>query len=109
MSAPSRSWYVVTWRDHRDGSVQTLRARTVEDSSLGLSFVAIRDFLFESGPIVNPAEEALRGRLEKVRTLHLSLYAILSVEEVGEDPPALVFTNDKAALQLVRPSEPSKD
>lgn len=107
LSDPKRSWYVVTWRDHRDGSVQTLRARDVGDSPLGLSFVAVRDFVFEDGPIVNPAEESLRKRFEKTRTLHLSLYAILQIEEVGEEAPALVFRNDKANLQLVRPPKDS--
>ncbi len=105
--AAPKTWFVVTFKDPKDGSVQSVRCRRVSDSSLGLSFVAIGDFVWEgTGPIVLPAEEALRKRLEHVKTLHLSLYAVLSVEEVAEsesEPPRLVFENDRSKVLVLRP------
>lgn len=51
-------YYMITCRESREGKVKTLKARTVSDSSLGLSFVAISDFIFDtSARVVNPAEE----------------------------------------------------
>lgn len=106
MGASPRTWFVVTFKDPRDGSVQTVRCGRVSDSSLGLSFVAVGDFVWEGGAIVLPAEEALRKRLEHVRTLHLSLYTVLSVEEVAEpaaEPPRLVFEHDRSKVVVLRP------
>ncbi len=105
--ATPRTWFVVTFKDPKDGSVQTVRCRRVSDSSLGLSFVALGDFVWEGGgTIVLPAEESLRKRLEHVKTLHLSLYAVLSVEEVAEseaEPPRLVFEHDRSKVLVLRP------
>lgn len=106
MSSAPKTWFVVTFKDPKDGSVQSVRCRRVSDSSLGLSFVAIGDFVWEGGAIVLPAEEALRRRLEHVSTLHLSLYAVLSVEEVAEaaaEPPRLVFEHDRSKVLVLRP------
>ena len=94
--------FVITFRDPRSSEIKTLRARSVSDSQLGLSFVAISDFVFEPGSvIVNPEEEALQSRLENVRSLHLSIYAILSVEEVGTTHPGLEFTHDRSNLVVL--------
>jgi hypothetical protein len=94
--------YVISFRDPRSGDISTLRARSIADSTLGLSFVAVSDFVFDSGSmIINPAEEALRTRLEHVRSLHLSIYTILSVEEVGERNEGLRFERDRSNLVVL--------
>jgi hypothetical protein len=94
--------FVITFRDPRSSEIKTLRARSVSDSQLGLSFVAISDFVFEpDSVIVNPEEEALQSRLENVRSLHLSIYAILSVEEVGTTHSGLEFTHDRSNLVVL--------
>ena len=95
--------YIVTYRDPRDGKVLSLKARKIHDSSLGLSFVSISDFVFESNSLLlNPAEEDLKKRFESVRSLHLSIYTILSIEEVGLEHQGLLFDKDKSNL-LVMP------
>ena len=83
-SKKSDSYFVITYRDPREGSIVTLKARTIRDSTLGLSFISISDFIFETdGIVVNPTEEQLRVRFENVRSFHLSIYSIISIEEVG--------------------------
>ena len=102
-----KTFYLVHYRDPRDGSHQSVKARKIKDSSLGLSFVAISEFVFEDNSIlVNPEEEAKKIELEQVKTLHLSIYTILSISEVGEHKKNLSFKNDKSNL-LVLSSEPS--
>jgi hypothetical protein len=94
--------YEITYRDPRSEQICTLRARSISDSSLGLSFVAVSDFVFEQGStIINPAEEALRTRLAKVRSLHLSIYTILAVEEVGDRHEGLQFQHDRSNLVVL--------
>lgn len=91
--------FIITYRDPRDGSIMRLKAKTVKDSSLGLSFIAISDFLFDTGSlVVNPAEEDLRKRFEDVKSLHLSIYTIISIEEVGMEHQGLSFKKDKSNL-----------
>lgn len=91
--------YVITFRDPRDGSIVVLKARTIADSTLGLGFVAISDFVFETeGLVVNPVDEQLRARYEGVKSLHLSIYSIISVEEVGASHKGLRFEKDRSNL-----------
>lgn len=95
-------YFVITFRDYKDGNNITLKARKVTDSSLGLSFVAISDFIFDSQSlVVNPAEEDLKRRFGAVKTLHLSIYSILSIEEVGTGHKGLSFANDKSKLLVL--------
>lgn len=94
------SSFTITYRDPVDGEVVRLRARQVGDSSLGLAFVCIADFVFDSKRIVDPKEEALARRLEGTRRLHLNLYAILSIEERGDDELVL---GDRSKVLLLRP------
>ena len=55
-----------------------VRARNVRDSELGIGFVVLSDFVFDTGGLlVDPNADALRRKLERVRRLHLSLYSIL--------------------------------
>jgi len=101
------TFFLITYRDAKDAKVLTLKAKTVTDSSLGLSFVAISDFVFDTQSVViNPEEEDQKRQFEGVRTLHLSIYAIISIEEVGENHKGLKFKKDKSNL-VVLTSEPS--
>ena len=105
MSTPS-DHYLVTWRDARNGEIMTLRVRQIRDSTLGLTFVALSDFVWESSsPIVNPAEEALARRFEQTKTLHLSIHAIVSIEEIGADHQGLSFEKDRANLLTFPPDK----
>ena len=99
---PSDTCYIITHRDPRDGKVVDLKARTVTDSSLGLSFIAISDFLFDTNSLVlKPAEEDQKKRFEGVKTLHLSIYTIISIEEVGPDHKGLKFKKDRSNLVVI--------
>ena len=96
------TYFVITYRDHKDGQSISLKARKVTDSSLGLSFVAISDFVFDSQLlVVNPAEEDLKRRFAGIKTLHLSIYSILSIEEVGRQHKGLSFAHDKSNLLVL--------
>ena len=96
------TYYLVTYRDPKDGQTISLKAKKVTDSSLGLSFIA----MFESDMlVVNPAEEDLKKRFSSVKTIHLSIYSVLSIEEVGLEQKDLAFEKDKSNL-VVFPSTP---
>ena len=93
--------YIITYRDPKEEKVLQLKARTVKDSSLGLSFVSISDFVFDTKSIVvSPQEDYLRKRFENIKRLHISIYSILSIEEVGEKTN-LTFTKDKSNLVVL--------
>ena len=97
------SLYAVSFRDpHQDGKVVTVRCRTVQDSGLGLGFVCLSDFVFDTGSIVlDPTAEALRSRFESVKRLHLHIHSVLSIEELSDE--SLSFDNDRSRL-IVLPS-----
>ena len=98
--------YIIHYKDPKEDEIMSLKAQTVTDSSLGLSFICVADFLFDNhGSIIKPSEEQLQKRLENVKSLHLSLYSIISIEEVGNNHLGLKFDNDKSKL-LVLPQEP---
>jgi hypothetical protein len=100
------TYYLVTYRDPKDGQTVSLKAKKVTDSSLGLSFIALSDFIFESDMlVVNPAEEDLKKRFSSVKTIHLSIYSVLSIEEIGLEQKDLTFEKDKSNL-VVFPSTP---
>lgn len=102
--------FVVTFRDPRevkDVKIQSVKARKIEDSSLGLSFIAISDFVFgQHAVVLDPNDEALKKRLENVKTLHLSIYSVLSIEEIGVENKGLSFAQDKTKL-LAFPNTPA--
>ena len=103
-----KTHYIVNYRDPREGEIVSLKARKVTDSSMGLSFIRVSDFLFETqGAIIQPSEEQLQKQLENVKSLHLSLYSIISIEEVGASHKGLTFEKDKSNL-LVLPAEPPR-
>ncbi|MFP3980907.1 MAG: DUF1820 family protein [Desulfobacterales bacterium] len=105
------TYFIITYREPQEGNIVTLKARTVTDSSLGLSFIAISDFLFStSNLVVNPAEEDLKKRLENVKSLHLSIYTIISIEEVGAEHEGLSFRKDRSNLVVLSPeNNPPRD
>ena len=99
--------YLITYRKAKDAKVVTLKAKTVTDSSLGLSFVAISDFLFDTKSVViNPEEEDQKRQFEGMKTLHLSIYSIVSIEEVGEEHKGLKFKKDKSNLVVLTLEQP---
>ena len=96
------TFFVITYREPKEGNITTLKARTVTDSSLGLSFIAISDFIFDTtSRVVNPAEEDLKKRFENVKSLHLSIYTVVSIEEVGAGHQGLSFKKDKSNLVVL--------
>ncbi|MCF8096008.1 MAG: DUF1820 family protein [Desulfobacteraceae bacterium] len=100
------TYFVITYREQQEGKLVTLKARAVTDSSLGLSFIAISDFVFSTnGLVVNPTEEDLKKRFENVKTLHLSIYTIISIEEVGAEHDGLSFKKDKSNLVVLSPEQ----
>ncbi len=80
----SAFFYLIHYRDPKDGKIIALKAKRIEDSTLGLAFVKISDFIFETeSVVVQPTELQLQQRFENVLGLHLSIYSIVSVEEIG--------------------------
>lgn len=99
--------YLVTYRDHKDNAIHELKVKTIEDSSLGLSFIALSGFLFETETLlVRPEEENKRKKFENIKTLHLSIYSVISIAEMGSETPRLAFKNDKSNL-FVLPTDPN--
>lgn len=98
-SKRQETFYLVTYRDPQEGKVTALKVRNIEDSTLGLSFVKISDFLFDtSSVVVKPLEEQLENRFKNVQSLHLSIYSLISVEEVGMEHKGLNFEKDRSNL-----------
>ena len=103
------TFYLISYRDAKDAKVLTLKAKTVTDSSLGMSFVAISEFVFDTKSVViNPEEEDQKRQFEGVKTLHLSIYTIISIEEVGENHKGLKFNKDKSNLVILSPEPQPK-
>ena len=99
----SKSLFEVHYKDPKDGELKSLKARSLCDSTLGLSFIRISDFVFDTqSVVVRPSEEQLKKRLENVKSLHLSIYSIISIEELSET--MLEFEKDKSNL-VVLPSQ----
>ena len=100
MSNEPETYFVVTYRNPEklDENI-TVRVRSIRDSSLGLAFVALSDFVFHSrSRLLNPQDEYTKKRFQNTKSLHLSVYNILSVEEVGEENAGLSLAHDKSKL-----------
>ena len=98
--------FVVSYRDPVEQKTISIKVNKVDDSPLGLSFIRISDFVFDSNSlVVNPDEENLKKRLENTRSLHLSIYTILSIEEVGHNQAGLRFKTDKSNLMVLPTAE----
>ena len=84
------TYYLVTYRDPKDGQIISLKVKKVTDSSLGLSFIALSDFMFESDMlVVNPAVMQVTARLNQV---DVSKVHVGQAAEVRLDAyPDLVF------------------
>ncbi|MCB0307987.1 MAG: DUF1820 family protein [Bdellovibrionales bacterium] len=105
-------YYEITFRDPKDGQILSLKAQKIADSTLGLSFITISEFLFDTDKlVVTPDQEALEKRLEGVKALHLSIYSVLSIKEIGNDNKGLKFKKDRSNLVVLssvdRPSPPT--
>ena len=96
----SDTCFAVTFRNE-SGDIVTLKARTVEDSSLGPSFLCIRDFLFAEGRIVDPAQERLQRRYADTRRLHVNVFGVQAIEEIGVENPGLTLAQDRSRLILL--------
>ena len=94
-----KTFFLVNYRDPKDGKSIEVKVKKIEDSSLGLSFVKLSEFIFETeSSIVQPTEEQLKKRFENVKSLHLNVYSILSIEELGMSHVGLKFRKDKSNL-----------
>lgn len=99
MTSAERTYFLVHYRDPKEGQIIELKAKKIEDSSLGLGFVRISEFLFETNTLlVKPSEEQLKKRFENVKSLHVSIYSIVSVEELGMEHDGLKFKKDRSNL-----------
>lgn len=104
------TYYTITYREPEEGKIVSLKAKTVTDSSLGLSFISVSDFIFDTSPlVVNPAEEELQKRFEDVRALHLSIYTIISIEEKGTGDKGLKFKKDKSNIVVLSSEHKPED
>ena len=92
-----KTCFLVNYRDPKEGTLTSLKVTNIEDSSLGLSFVALSGFIFESSSIlVDPQLESQKVQFENIETLHLSIYSIVSIAEVGLHKKRLEFKHDKS-------------
>ena len=99
MAETKDTFFLVTFRDPKDGIVTQLKVKNIEDSSLGLSFIKLSSFIFEVNTlVVQPVEEQLQKRYENVKSLHLSIYSIISIEELGVEHKGLQFNKDRSNL-----------
>jgi hypothetical protein len=104
-SKKESSYFVVNYREPKGGEILTIKARKIADSSLGLGFITLSDFVFDSSALViKPSEEDLKKRLTDVKSLHLNIYAIVSIEERGDKK--LTFKKDRSNL-IALPTSPA--
>ena len=98
--------YAITFRAPESGEVTVLRARTVGDSDLGPGFICLSDLVFETASrVANPVEEALQLKYADTRRLHLNVFSIQSIAEVGASHPGLTLETDRSNL-VVFPQSP---
>jgi|GEM_PF-1012297 hypothetical protein len=99
---PPDPCFRVTYRDLVADKTITVKASVVEDSSLGLGFIRLAGFLFDSGGlVVDPGAEDLKRRLEDVKSLHLSIQCILSIEELGPRNKGLKLKAGRSNLMVM--------
>jgi hypothetical protein len=102
----SDTFFRITYKEPKEGKLVALKAKKIKDSSLGLTFIAISDFIFDTATlVVNPQEEALSKQYENVKSLHLSIYNIASIEEIGLEHEGLRFDKDRSNLVVLPKSE----
>ncbi len=110
MTRKPRNYFIISWRDpKRDGEVRSLKARRIEDSDLGPTFVCLSDFVFDTGGLViDPEEEDLKARFADTKRLHLSIYNVLSIEERGRRNKGLQLDQERASVVFL-PSDKKTD
>ena len=110
MARKPRTYFVITWRDpNNEGKVSTLKAKRIEDSELGPTFVCLSDYVFDTGGLViDPEQEDLQRRFDDTKRLHLSIYNVLSVEERGRRNKGLQFDQERSSVVFL-PSEKKTD
>jgi hypothetical protein len=92
----------IHFRDPKNSDIVSLQAQSIQDSPLGLSFVCISDFVFEDhGLVIKPSEEQMKAKLENVKCLHISIYSVISIEELGSSNKKLKFKKDKSNLVML--------
>lgn len=103
MTTEDNSYYILTYHDPQDEEITSLQAKTIGDSNLGMSFICVSDFMLDdiSATVIDPKLEKLRVRFEKTKSLHLSIYNIISIEEIGMEHTGLIFQRDKANLLVI--------
>ncbi|MBF0360219.1 MAG: DUF1820 family protein [Oligoflexia bacterium] len=98
-------YYVVSYRDPQTNKILSLKAKTIRDSNVGLSFIFLSDFIFDTDSLViNPVAEELKNRFSNTKGLHLSIYNIISIEETGVENKGLKFEQDRLKV-LILPSD----
>ncbi len=108
MATKDKTFYKVTFRDLSENKVVVLKVKSVTDSHLGLGFVCLSDFIFENrggGRLLLPTEENWKKKFQSTKALHISLYAILSIEEVGADNKGLEFKKDRSNIIMLGDAE----
>ena len=104
------SLYVVTYRnpDKADDNV-VVRVRSISDSQLGPTFVSLSEFVFSSSNsgLINPQDEYAKKRFTNTKTLHLSIYSILTIEEVGGGNAGLSLASKEGQILNFDPNKQS--
>lgn len=100
-----KTHYIVTFREPGEERATRLRVQIVEDSPLGPAFLTVSGLLFGYGSrtLVDPVEEALQRRFKDVVRLHLQLYNVVSIEEVGDGNPGLSTDVDRSKVIPLQP------
>ncbi len=102
MPRKEETHFVVTYRDTKADKVLSLKARHIRDSSLGPAFVELSDFLFDSSSLIlDPAAEEIKEHFKDVRRLHLSIYHILTIEEIGKSNRGLGLKKEKSNVVVL--------
>ena len=102
------SHFVVTYRNPEKATENIeVRVRSVDDSILGPAFIALSGFIVHSSTgIINPRDEYAKKRFQKTKTLHISIYNIVTIEEVGEEHPGLQLAPKEGQLLNFDPDRP---
>lgn len=99
------SIFVVTYRNpEKPNETIEVRVRNVEDSALGPAFISLSDFVFgTSTGLINPRDEYAKKRFVKTKTLHLSIYNVVTIEEVGDENPGLKLAPKEGVVLPFKP------
>ena len=109
----NQTHFIITFRDaeklldKKEQKNVTLSVKQINDSNLGLGFIRLSGFIFEENSLlIDPQTEKLRERFKNTKNLHLSIYNVVCIEEVGPKHGGLHFKNDKSKLHIL-PNRPS--